>query len=221
MKNKRLQYIDCMRGVAMFMVVYSHVLTFMMGRLQPSPLGLYMQNVMLPLFFFISGYCAYKENRQWTLDVIRKQVSGKVRAILIPTIVMFLVFMMYSGQNVAEVVFHYDKSGYWFTWVLFQILMVFLLVDIISSKIERKWAKAAVMASPLVAFAVIFRYVGYDSLAARLFEWVKVVGNYYFFLAGVILRLFQPSIDKVLANRYVPSLLLIISTTVFCMNGGG
>lgn len=59
---KRLQYIDCLRGAAMLIVVYSHVLSFMMGRLQPSPLGLYMRDIMLPLFFFISGFCAYKAN---------------------------------------------------------------------------------------------------------------------------------------------------------------
>ncbi len=35
MKNTiRLNYIDCLRGAAMLMVVYSHVLSFMMGRLQ-------------------------------------------------------------------------------------------------------------------------------------------------------------------------------------------
>ena len=214
-------YIDCMRGAAMFMVVYSHVLTFMMGRIEPSSLGQYMENVMLPLFFFISGFCAYKADRKWTHEGVKRQLTGKIRAVLLPTVVMFMLFMLYSGQNAAEVVFHYDKNGYWFTWVLFQILMVFLLVDIIGSKVERKWVKAVVMASPLVVFAVVFRYFGYDSQAARLFEWVKVVGNYYFFLAGAILRLFQPNIDKVLANKYVPSLLLIISTTVFCMNGGG
>lgn len=112
MPNKRIQYIDCLRGAAMLMVVYSHVLSFMMGRLQPSPLGLYMRDIMLPLFFFISGFCAYKSNRVWSLRSFGQQVWGKTRAILIPTIIMFLLMMLYSGQNVMDVIFRYDKSGY-------------------------------------------------------------------------------------------------------------
>lgn len=96
----------------MLMVVYSHVLSFMMGRLRPSPLGQYMRDIMLPLFFFISGFCAYKSNREWSLRSFGLQVWGKTRAILIPTIIMFLLMMLYSGQNVMNVIFRYDKSGY-------------------------------------------------------------------------------------------------------------
>lgn len=52
----RLKYIDCLRGAAMFMVVYSHIMSFCLTDYTPSPIGAWMRAVMLPLFFFISGY---------------------------------------------------------------------------------------------------------------------------------------------------------------------
>lgn len=221
MPNKRLQYIDCLRGAAMLMVVYSHVLSFMMGRLQPSPLGLYMRDIMLPLFFFISGFCAYKSNREWSLRSFGQQVWRKTRAILIPTIIMFLLMMLYSGQNVMDVIFRYDKSGYWFTWVLFQILIVYTVFDVVSRSFSNRWCRLAVTLLPLVLFAVIFHFVGYGSRAAYLFEWVKVVGFYYFFLAGVLVRWYQPQVQKVLANRYFSSGLFITALVVYNQFGGG
>lgn len=56
----RLKYRDCLRGAAMFMVVYSHSMSFCLTGYAPSPLGAWMRAVMLPLFFFISGYVSYK-----------------------------------------------------------------------------------------------------------------------------------------------------------------
>lgn len=220
MPNKRIQYIDCLRGAAMLMVVYSHVLSFMMGRVQPSPLGQYMRDVMLPLFFFISGFCAYKANREWNLRSLGQQMWGKTRAILVPTIIMFLLMMLYSGQNAMDVAFCYDKSGYWFTWVLFQILIVYIVFDAASRRFSNRWCRLVVTILPLGLFAVIFRFVGYGSQAACLFEWVKVVGFYYFFLAGVLVRWFQPQVQKVLANRYVSSGLFLTALVAYNQFGG-
>lgn len=205
----------------MFMVVYSHVLTFMMGRIQPSPLGQYMRDIMLPLFFFISGFCAYKFNREWNVKSLGNQVLGKTRAVLVPTITMFLLMMLYSGQNTMEIIFHYDKSCYWFTWVLFQILMVYMFFDVISSRFSNVWAKVAITLSPLAIFAIVFHYVGYDSKAAFLFEWIKVVGYYYYFVAGVMVRWFQPQVQKILSYKYVSSVLLVICLVTYNLFGGG
>lgn len=225
MKNTiRLNYIDCLRGAAMLMVVYSHVLSFMMGRLQPSPLGQYMHDIMLPLFFFLSGFCAYKDNSpQPSFLLLMKQIWGKTKAILIPTIVMFLVFMMYSKQNPLSIIFNYDKSGYWFTWVLFQIFLIFIPFDGISRRFSNKYLKVAVIVSPFVILSILFYFLGYNYKIANLFEWVKVVGYYFFFMTGIIVKLFRNDIHNAFNNKYLLSILLIVAllTYNFIDNLGG
>lgn len=79
--TRRFLYIDCLRGVAMIMVVYAHVLSFMLDGITPSPFGQYMRDIMLPLFFFISGFCAYKKDKTYDYLELFKQIKGKVKQI--------------------------------------------------------------------------------------------------------------------------------------------
>lgn len=218
---QRLKHIDCLRGVSMLMVVYSHVLSFCFGHLQPSPFGQFMQDEMLPLFFFISGYCAYKVGRKWTASSFGRNLLQKTRAILIPTIVMFMLFMLYSSQNPMEVAFQYDKSGYWFTWVLFQILLLYYVSDIIASRFENRIVKALVVSAPLVLFVPFTRIVGYNSQVATFFEWIKVNGFYFFFFSGVLVRMFATEFERLMSNRYANALLLIVAIASYNLMPGG
>lgn len=213
--TRRFLYIDCLRGVAMIMVVYAHVLSFMLDGITPSPFGQYMRDIMLPLFFFISGFCAYKKDKTYDYLELFKQIKGKVRQILIPTITMFLLFMMYSGQDILTVVFNYDKSGYWFTWVLFQIFLIYIVTDFVCSKFSCQWLKFFITVSPVFLLPIVFHFIGYTNDVASLFEYVKVVGFYFFFLAGVLVKWFEPKIYRLLSNNYVSTLLLITSVVTY------
>ena len=213
--TRRLLYIDCLRGAAMIMVVYSHVLSFMLDGITPSPFGQYMRDIMLPLFFFISGFCTYKKDKTYTYLEFIESVKGKVKQMLIPTVAMFLLFMVYSGQDILTVVFNYDKSGYWFTWVLFQILLIYIVTDFVCSKFSNQLLKLFITISPVFLLPFVFHFIGYTNDAAPLFEYVKVVGFYFFFLAGVLVKWFEPKIYRLLSNNYVSTLLLIISVVTY------
>jgi surface polysaccharide O-acyltransferase-like enzyme len=218
-KNKRLVYVDCLRGVAMWMVVYSHIVSFSMGHIQPSPLGRFFSAVMLPLFFFISGFCAYKENL--TVASLGRQLLGKTRAILIPTVVMFLLFMLYSDSNPLEVVTRYDKGGYWFTWVLFQIMLIYLVFCTIASGVKQEWARWIVMASPLLLFSAFSHIVGFTSQTAVTLELVKVYGYYVYFLLGLLVRRFDSQITAVLSKTWANALLFVVAAVSYIEIGGG
>lgn len=53
--NQRLEYIDCMRGIAMLMVVYCHVEGFCFNLKRPEIIASAISVPMLSNFFFISG----------------------------------------------------------------------------------------------------------------------------------------------------------------------
>lgn len=219
MERKRLVYVDCLRGVAMWMVVYSHIVSFAMGHIAPSPLGRFFNAVMLPLFFFISGFCAYKENL--TVAGLGRQLLGKTRAILIPTVVMFLLFMLYSGANPLEVAMRYDKGGYWFTWVLFQILLIYLAVCTVASRVKHEWARWMVLASPLLMFSAFSHLVGFTSQTAVTLELVKVYGYYVYFLLGLLVRRFDSQIAAALSRGRANGLLFVAAAVSYIEIGGG
>lgn len=226
----RLKYIDCLRGVAMFMVVYSHIMSFCLTGYNPSPLGAWMREVMLPLFFFISGYVSYKATPKTGFAEYGKQVWKKTTMMLIPTILMMALMMLYSGNNMLEFLFRYDKCGYWFTMVLFQIAVIYLPFLMLSKKVKQPLFKALFLLLPYPLMMAIFRLVGFESSAAILFEWVKVKGFYMFFALGAITNMLNLEADKLPVQAFVsfvkrknhltPTLFLLASVFVFCGFGG-
>lgn len=203
------------------MVVYSHVLTFGMGNVTPSPIGAWMRDVMLPLFFTISGYCACRIDIGMELNQLVSQIWSKTRSILIPTVVMFLLFMAYSHNGISHYVMSYDKSGYWFTWVLFQILLVYYTSLFIAAHVRNIFGKIIVVCSPLPVMWVLGYLFGFSSEIAVVFEWIKVKQFYFFFLTGFFLRYSEPTVKRILSLPLVNSALLVACVLTFNLHNLG
>lgn len=222
--KQRLVSIDYLRGVAMVMVVYSHIITFSLGGIEPSAIGKWIRDVMLPLFFFISGFCAYKPHRVLNVLGFLRQFWGKTRSVLLPTIVMFLLFMLYSGNSASQYVASYDKSGFWFTWVLWQMQTIYLLTKLIATRFDNKWIKAGIILSPLALMSVFSHTVGFASEAAVIFELVKVKQFFFFFLSGLFMHRFLSILNRILERPTVNTMLLtgcVISNCSGISIGGG
>ncbi|MFK1753854.1 acyltransferase family protein [Bacteroides fragilis] len=59
--KKRIEYIDAMRGFTMLLVVFGHVLTHCLRNYsEDSVVYCFFERFRMPMFFFISGYIAYK-----------------------------------------------------------------------------------------------------------------------------------------------------------------
>lgn len=226
----RLKYIDCLRGLAMFMVVYSHIMSFCLTDYTPSPLGAWMRDVMLPLFFFISGYVAYKAAPKTGIKEYGLQMWKKTPLMLIPTLLMMALMMLYSGNSMMEYLFRYDKGGYWFTMVLFQIVAIYLPFLMLTKFVRQPLLKAMVLLLPYVLMMVVFRFVGFDSPLAVLFEWVKVKGYYLFFAIGAITNMMnleserlplQSVVGYIRKNlNLVTTALLVVSIVLYSRMGG-
>lgn len=57
--QKRYEYIDCMRGLTMLLVVYYHIIGQVLGMVDQSGLSNFCGGFRMPLFFFVSGFLAY------------------------------------------------------------------------------------------------------------------------------------------------------------------
>lgn len=117
----RLEYIDCLKGFAMLLVVMGHMIAWMYPEStynlfilrNPRDLGLFnfIYSYHMPLFFFISGFCAYsslyKEKR-------KKVIFKRAKQIFIPYIVSTLIsFFLFEGS-----------ISFWFLIVLFEFYVI-------------------------------------------------------------------------------------------------
>ena len=219
----RLKHIDALRGLAMLMVVYSHLMSFCINPYTPSPLGQWMRDVMLPLFFFVSGFVAYKVVSKCGLKEYGRQVWNKTKGILIPTLLMMAVFCITHHLNMCEELFHYDKTGYWFTIVLFQIVMLYLPFLMLSSKMNHPCLKLITLLLPYVIMTFVFRFVGFESQAAHLFEWVKVKGFYLYFAIGAVTDMGLPYLDRMpkVVQNYSLGRIALLGCTILSINVWG
>ena len=90
-KKERMEWLDAMRGFTMILVVAYHVAQ--MGFLQPVKQSSSMSFLMLfrmPLFFFVSGFLAYKASLTWKFETFLSLLGKKIRIQIIPTVVFFL-----------------------------------------------------------------------------------------------------------------------------------
>ena len=88
-KTGRLRYFDALRGFSMIFVVFSHVVLFSMGLtdVKDSTVNWVIMTFRMPLFFFVSGFFAYRVCTKWTASLVGDVIKRKIQAQVIGTIV--------------------------------------------------------------------------------------------------------------------------------------
>ena len=97
LSKQRIKYIDALRGFTMFLVVLQHIESIGFG-IHPyeSVLGNILVSFRMPMFFFISGYIAYKVSFDWNMDAYCSNLRKKAIVQLIPTVFFFSLFFICS-----------------------------------------------------------------------------------------------------------------------------
>ena len=202
-QSRRLNYIDALRGVGMAFVVYHHFI--LMGMRDSGYVSLVREYTMftMPLFFFISGFVGF---RRKPLVGFGGSFKKKVLGLLLPTVVIFLVSMAYFRLDPAEWVFASYKNGYWFTWVLFCILVCWEVVDGAFEKVNLWW----------VALVAAVLHVGSFKLNDGI-PWVGlasanlICANFVYFVAGVAFRRNEVRFWPLLDNKYVSAAMVLLA----------
>lgn len=143
-QKPRLEWLDAMRGFTMIMVVAYHVsiMTFEQSFKLSASLPLLVQ-FRMPLFFFISGFLAYKANAVWSFGNFSRMLGKKIRIQIIPTIVFFFasIIILNSGNITTMIIqnFHSPtKGGYWFTLVLLYMFIVYYIFTFIEHRFKKQ-----------------------------------------------------------------------------------
>lgn len=155
MEKNRLYHFDVVKGVAIFLVVIGHVLTFCIRDIDRAPLFKFIEQIHMPMFFFISGYFSNKAG------FAMPKIISRFRQLMIPGAIMLFLWSLYfphSGlQSPLDVSFsgtvtNEYKNGYWFPYVLFAIILIYSILVPLFRIIKNDVARVAF----IVAFCVLF-----------------------------------------------------------------
>lgn len=129
--NQRLSWLDALRGFTMILVVAYHVAQFTFQETEKTSAALpFLVLMRMPLFFFVSGFLAYKADFSWTIPNAIKLTWKKLKVQIIPTLVFMVLFVIFRMKgslpdNLMHLLASPTKGGYWFTWVLLQMFIIY------------------------------------------------------------------------------------------------
>lgn len=211
-KKKRLRYIDAMRGLAILLVVFSHVTNayVKMPITNESFAGVYYMMTMfrMPLFFFVSGFFAFRAAERWTGPMVRRVMTKKFQA----QIVGLGVFCFIYGACMKgwDFRFLWTSNPYWFTISLFEMFCMYLAVALIVRKTGRVWPLWALLCVAIIS-PFIFNYL---TDGVKMPEWVVGLQtwhtlNYWpYFMLGIFARRYESATWRIVDNQYFKALMI-------------
>lgn len=127
--KKRIEYIDALRGFTIILVVLQHIVSMYFRGSDLSPLYLSLQQVRMPLFFFVSGLVFYKVQRVWNYKECVLFFRKKITVQVISPAMFMLLYFLYLGIDIEEGILNKSKYGYWFTYTLFTYFILYIITQ--------------------------------------------------------------------------------------------
>lgn len=174
-KKPRLEWLDALRGFTMIMVVANHVAGMAFGEAMKHSTSLkFLVMFRMPLFFFVSGFLAYKASQVWDLKSLGSLLLKKLRVQTIPTVVFFLFGAAILGGKFGPTIIKWlegpFKGGYWFTIVLLYMFVVYYLFCFGESRLLKRFPKIPSWLPITVLFVVSLAF--YDTFyQPKYFSW--------------------------------------------------
>lgn len=220
-KSNRIEYIDAMRGMTMILVVYFHVAAYPFGSYEIG-YNTIIELFRMPVFFFISGWLFYKVSRIWDQHEVISMLRKKFMVQIIPTMIFMLLYLtIFNLLNLSS--FGSDKKGYWFTFVLFEYFVIYILAEALLNK-HNTWRGEARVLAVILFFSVSAFYYAkyYTHYSEELGGWKVVLGvlsyvkirHIIFFWFGTLVRKHFDKFIAITNNSFFMAAILVLFISI-------
>lgn len=224
MEKKRIEWIDILRGLGMFIVIWGHCFLSDAYRVKS-----YIYSFHMPLFFFISGLTFSTNYLDLPFkDYIKRKIKGLLVPYLIINLIGILILFIYSKFDIvsfkgiveylcgmvysSDSVFSIPSSNTWFIPCLFLVDILFYLIC--------KYSKGKVDILYLVCLCGIVSYAngisGYQVFGPWHIE-TALTGIVFYYLGYVFISN-QDKFEKLYKNNkimFIVGLILAIVGILF------
>ena len=228
-KKPRLEWLDALRGFTMILVVANHVAGLGFGEEWKHSSAIpFLILFRMPLFFFVSGFLAYKASQIWNLKNFGSLIWKKVKVQTIPTVVFFFLAMAILNRHILPAIedaFHSPlKGGYWFTIALLYMFIIYYVFSYLESKLKWKsWIPVTLLFLVSLGFyetnylPKYFSWAqGYKGAKTDLFyflqdsSFVQVFLYFPFFLYGNIVHRYWDKWQRVMDSKWFFPIVIVI-----------
>lgn len=211
--KERYIYIDRLKGFTIFLVVLGHIIPVLINdkAAHSNELFLFIYSFHMPLFFFLSGYIAFKTIKIESLKNYFQFVKSKSASLLIPMLTWPLIkqycftsktdfsFETFYGIILEEI----KNPGLWFLRMLFLLLIVYSIFHIVSERLNKKKLfifDLVIVIIDIVFFLLLCHLLQLETIFHHLFYFI-------FLMIGVFLSKYD-FLKTIIANKIIVSLSL-------------
>ncbi len=217
----RLRYFDMLKGVAIFLVVMGHVMTFCVREIDRATIFKFIEQIHMPLFFFISGWFTVKLNESGRM--IFPKLGPRAVRLLLPMLVVSTIWIFYFPHSGLESPLNSTfeglwtngwKNGYWFTLVLFVIVLIYAAITPLLNLCRNLhgYVAVALVASGLLIYA----YASLPSIVVEIFSLELIATFFPIFMVGVIARRYRDGFMKIVhSSAWQTVAILVVALTLY------
>lgn len=201
MEKKRIAYLDAIKCLAILMVVDLHVLK-LFGIEHYSVLSSQMMYApVMPLFFFVSGFLAYKQSM--AIQEFWNNICRKFVFLVIPAVVFRIGMDVMNHHNPLRLLTE-GMHGYWFTVVLFECFLLYYLVTLAIK--NEKWRIGVLLVLSLAGIGML----ALDrDFGPAIFDLRRVTKYFQFFVLGTLAMKYRPKYEALMKNEIVKAVLVL------------
>jgi fucose 4-O-acetylase-like acetyltransferase len=213
MKEERFEYLDLMKGVAIIMVVATHVELFVLKT--HSFVTLICNLLHNSTFMFVAGFLFYRSNSNETKSG-KVYIYEKMKRLIVPFLVMSLIFSAYRHFDLINLFSNNYKYGYWFTFTLFQIVLLTKVIDFLKNNFTSVFIDLLFYFGFYVLILIVFYLEVLPKSLNGILSYQQLVFNYPIFILGLLLRKYRVITDYLENNNvfFTLSILIFISIVI-------
>lgn len=222
--KKRIEYIDALRGLTMILVVFGHIEMTCFGFNNPAftNTGSFIISFHLPLFFWISGFIAYRTNTKWDLHTFLTASYKKAITLLIPAFFIGIIYTYtYLNKDFYGFLTHNAKHGYWFTIALFEIFLILYAVNTFLYNRDPQIHKRRISIALIILSGCLFLAKIALKINPTLNEIANILSfhhsfNYFqYFAFGYICSMYKDEFNKALESKYLAAIIITLFAALF------
>lgn len=225
--KKRMEWLDAMRGFTMILVVAQHIVSHAFElNIKFTAIQSQMILFRMPLFFFVSGFLAYSSKTIWNGNTLGKSLLKKLRLQMLPTIVFLAaylaIFYKDIGTAFVDTLEKPLKGGFWFTYVLFLMFILYYLFAYVEAKIN-KWTKGRLPSwVPILVLWLLAMFAYETNYMPKYFDYQKeewcnyssfsqVTLYFCFFVTGNFCRRYWNQANKLFSTKWFFAAIVVLA----------
>lgn len=186
------------------MVVEGHVWDIGMGiETYDSLSGMMIYTFNMPIFFFVSGFLAFKA-QQGTLKDLARKIWQKFLLLVIPAVVVKCFMDLLHQQNPLHIL-HDGFGGYWFTITLFECFLLYYLITMIVKNVKWRMVMLAVIALAGIGLLSVF---GGD-LGPSVIDMNRLTKYFQYFVFGLLAMRHKDIYERTMRNEWLKALSIV------------